>query len=77
MFPTHPETVCSLSAFDYQQRLKEAAKERIAASAQTPGASPLTSLTAGYRTMAAWLGELLLRLHGANRVRPTRPLTSS
>ena len=76
MFPTHPETICSLNTFDYQQRLNDAAKERIAASAQTPGASPLTSLTSGFRTMAARLGGLLPRLHGANRLRPSRPLVS-
>ena len=77
MFPTHPETIFSLNTFDYQQRLNDAAKERIAASAQTPGPSPKSRLTAGYRTMAAWLGGLLSRWHGANRVRPSRPLTSS
>jgi hypothetical protein len=77
MFPTHPETICSLNTFDYQQRLKDAAKERIAATTQTPGASPLVSLTAGYRTMAARLGGHLSRWHGANRVRSSRPLTSS
>ena len=75
MFPTHPETVGSLSAFDYQQRLKEAAKDRIAARAQTPGASSLTSPTSGYWTVAAWIGGLL-RLQSANRVRPSRPLAS-
>lgn len=67
MFP-HPDTVCVMSTLDYQERLQEAAKERIAASAQAGGRSPLTRAQATFLAAASWLGRVPLRLLGAKRV---------
>ncbi len=76
MFP-HPDTVCLLSAFDYQQRLREAAKERLAASAQTDERSLSLLAEAAHRVAATWLRGLLPRPRGADRVRLPRPQTTS
>lgn len=65
----HPDTACTLSALDYQERLRDAAQERLAASAQMDTRS---------RTIRSWPAGLapasLLRgwvtsVFGTQRVR--------
>ena len=77
MFPTHPETVCSLSAFDYQQRLREAARERIAASAQVEEPSPLARVQTTLLAAASRFRTALMRLIGTSRAPAPRPLADS
>ncbi|MGH2614539.1 MAG: hypothetical protein ACRDJC_04830 [Thermomicrobiales bacterium] len=73
MFPTHPDTVCIISALDYQERLRAAAKARIAASAQAGERSPLTMSGTASRCAASWLSGMLLRLPSAKRAELADP----
>lgn len=76
MFPTHPETVCTLSAFDYQHRLQAAVKDRIAASAQQGVWSPLPRSRSTLRAAACWLGRASQHLIDARRAAPATALAS-
>jgi hypothetical protein len=74
---SHPDTVCTLSALDYQERLRDAAQERLAASAQMD-ARPRTvrSWPTGLAP-ASWLRGWVTRVYGAQRVRESLPLPSN
>ena len=65
MFP-HADTIYTIHALDYQERLRYAASQRLAASVQTSGHS---------RVGIAWLGGALSRLHSAIQGWVARPLT--
>jgi hypothetical protein len=75
MFP-HPETVCTTNTLEYQERLRHAASQRLAASAQVnKHPSPIVPASA-HRVAATLVGGLLMRWRGANRVRLSRPQTT-
>jgi hypothetical protein len=63
----HPETVCMLGTLEFQERLRDAARGRLAASADTGERS---------RVGVAWLGGVLSRLRGASQGWVARPLTT-
>jgi hypothetical protein len=65
MFP-HADTIYTINTLDYQERLRHAASQRLAAGVQTGGHS---------RVGAAWLGDVLSRLRGASRGWVACPLT--
>ena len=64
---THPETLCSLSNLDYQERLRHAANQRLAASVHTARHS---------RVGVGWLGGMLSQLRSASQRWVARPLTT-
>jgi hypothetical protein len=72
----HPETVCMLKTMEHQERLREAAKEQIAASAQSDRRSPMTTPGAARRIVASWLSELRLRALGSTSMRAPFPMAS-
>lgn len=74
---THPDTVCTLSALDYQERLRDAAQKRLGASAQMD-ARPRTirSWPTGLAP-ASWLRGWVTRVYGAQRVQESLPLPSN
>ena len=76
MFPTHPDTVGVVNTLDYQERLRDAAKARIAASAHTGGPSPFTRLRTARLLVAAWLGGIVTRGAGAKPAPVAPPLSS-
>jgi hypothetical protein len=67
MFP-HADTIYTIHALDYQERLRYAASQRLAASVHTGGHS---------RVRIAWLGGALSRLRSAIQGWVARPLTIS
>ena len=70
----HPDTVCTLSALDYQERLRDAAQERRAASAQMDARSRTTRSWPAGLAPATWLRGSVTRVYGAQRVRESLPL---
>ena len=66
MFP-HADTIYTINSLDYQERLRHAASQRLAASVHTGGHS---------RVGVAWLGGVLSRLRGASQGWVARPLTT-
>jgi hypothetical protein len=77
MFPTHPDTVCVISALDYQERLRDAEKARSAARARTGGPSPYSGLRTACLLVASWLGGIVTRAQGAKQTPVSPPLASS
>ena len=77
MFPTHPDTVGVVNTLDYQERLRDAANARIAASAHVGNRSPRTGLRAARLAVASWLGGIVTRVQGAKQEPVAPPLTSS
>lgn len=75
MFP-HPDTVCTLSALDYQEGLRDAAKERLGARTQTTARSRSLHPRPALLAAAAWRKELVARVHGIEPVRLSRVLTT-
>jgi hypothetical protein len=71
----HPDTAFVISALDYQERLREAEKDRIAASAQTGGRSPLTPLRTARLLVASWLSGVVTRGPGAKQTPVSPPLS--
>jgi hypothetical protein len=73
----HPDTLCMLSALDYQERLRDAAQERIAASARMDTrARTIRSWPAGLAP-ASLLRGWVTRVYGAQRVQESLPLPSN
>jgi hypothetical protein len=72
----HLDTVCMLSALEHEERLQEAAKERVAASAQASKGSSMARTRTASRIAAAWLSGLLTLKPRLDRGRLTAPLTS-
>jgi hypothetical protein len=66
MFP-HADTIYTIHALDYEERLRHAASQRLAASVHTGGHS---------HAGVSWLGGALSRLHGAIQGLVARPLTT-
>ena len=75
MYPTHPETLCTLSAFDYQHRLQEAANDRIAAGAQQSCGSLLVRSRGTLQAAAFWMGRALRRQIDGRRLLPSTSLS--
>ena len=73
----HPDTVCTLSALVHQERLRDAAQERLAASAQLDARSQTTRLWPVGSTPAARLRGWVTRVYGDMRVRESLPLVSN
>ena len=66
MFP-HADTIYTIHTLDYQERLRHAASQRLAATAHTDANS---------RVVAAWLSGALSRLRDASQRWLVRPLTT-
>jgi hypothetical protein len=66
MFP-HADTIYTINTLDYQERLRYAASQRLAASVHSGGHS---------RAGVAWLGGIASRLAGAIQGWVARPLTT-
>ena len=66
MFP-HADTIYTIHALDYQERLRHAASQRLAASIDTGGHS---------RVGVGWLAGVLTRLRGASQGWVARPQTT-
>ncbi len=77
MFPTHPDTVGVVNTLGYQERLREAANARIAASAQPGGHSPRTGLRAARLAAISALGGIVTRVQSAKPTPVAPPVTSS
>jgi hypothetical protein len=73
MFP-HADTTYTIQTLDYQERLRTAAQQRRAASAQTGAHARPLHPQPGVRVVAAWLRAWGTRLPGAMRV--VGPLTT-
>jgi len=69
----HPDTVCTLSALDYQERLRDAAQERLATSAQMDARSRTTRSWPAGMPPASWLRGWVTRAYGTQRVRESLP----
>ena len=72
----HPETVCMLGTLDFQERLRDAARGRLAASAHVEKHPPVILTTSGQRVAAALCGGWRTGWRGAHRVRLSRSLTT-
>ncbi len=77
MFPTHPDTIGVVNTLDYQERLRDAANARLAASAQVGERSPRTGLRTAPLVVPSWIGGILPRLRGAKQAPVAPPLISS
>ena len=66
MFP-HADTIYTINRLDYQERVRHAASQRLAASIDTGGHA---------RVGVTWLGGLLSRLRAASQGWMARPLTT-
>jgi hypothetical protein len=66
MFP-HADTICTINTLNNQERLQDAASQRLAASVHTDANS---------RVLAAWLSGALSRLRDASHGWLARPLTT-
>jgi hypothetical protein len=75
MFP-HADTIYTIHTLDYQERLRLAAKERLAASAQMDKHRPAIEPASAHRVMATLFGGVLSRLRGASQGWVARPLTT-
>jgi hypothetical protein len=69
----HPDTVCTLSALGYQERLRDAAQERIAASAHMAARSRTARSWPAGLPPASWLRGWVTRVYGTQRVRESLP----
>jgi hypothetical protein len=72
----HPETICMLSALDYQERLQDAARDRLAASAQVEKHKPVIISAGIHRIAATLFGGFRMRWRSMHGVRLSRPLTT-
>jgi hypothetical protein len=63
----HADTIYTIQSLDYQERLRHAASQRLAASVHTDANS---------RVLAAWLSGALSRLRDASHGWLARPLTT-
>ena len=66
MFP-HADTIYTIQSLDYQERLRHAASQRLAANVDTGGNS---------RVGVAWLGGMVSRLRSTIQGWVARPLTT-
>ncbi len=66
MFP-HADTIYTIQTLDYQERLRHAASQRLAANVDAGGHS---------RVGVAWLGGMVSRLRGTIQGWVARPLTT-
>jgi hypothetical protein len=73
----HPDTVCTLSALDYQERLRDAAQERLAASADMEARSRTIRLWPDDLAPVTWLRGWVTRVYGAQQVRESLPPPSN
>ena len=69
----HPDTVCTLSALDYQERLRDADQQRLAESAEMGARSRTTRSWPAGLAPASWLRGWVTRVYGAQRVRKSLP----
>jgi hypothetical protein len=77
MFP-HPDTVWTTSALEYQERLRLAARDRLAAPthAQEDACLSCAITRTVHRVADSWLRRWLPRLRGANQVDVAHPMAS-
>ena len=75
MFP-HADTLYTIQALDYEQKLRQAASERLAASAQVDRRQAVIVPASAGRVAAILCSGLLTRLRGTIRVRLSPQLTT-
>jgi hypothetical protein len=75
MFP-HADTICTINTLNNQERLRYAASQRLAASAQMDKHRPVIEPASAHRVVATLFGGLLTRLHDASQGWVARPLTT-
>jgi hypothetical protein len=75
MFP-HADTIYTINTRDYQEQLRHAASQRLAASAQVNKHPSLIVPASAHRVAATLVGGLLMRWRGASQGWVARPLTS-
>jgi hypothetical protein len=69
----HPDTVGTLRTLEYQERLRDAAQERLAASAEMGARSRTTRSWPAGLAPSSWLMGWVTRVYGAQRVRESLP----
>lgn len=72
--PANIYTVFDLCEFEHQERLREVARERLAASAQRSGPSVFAQMRTAPRVAVSWLTGLLPRIRGQQRVQTAPPV---
>jgi hypothetical protein len=75
MFP-HADTIYTINALDYPMRLRQAAHERLAASATVDMHPPANMPAPVHRVAATLFGRLRARWGGARRVWLSCPVTT-
>jgi hypothetical protein len=70
----HPDTILFIIETQHQERLRDAANDRLAASAQVHQQSRFTRLTEAAFALLAWRGQLRPRMRRATRPGIARPV---
>ena len=73
----HPEVILTLSELHNQERLRDAVKDRLAASAEAGACARPTVLGAARLAAVSWSIGWLRHVRGAKRVHVTAPLARS
>ena len=73
----HPDVILALSELQNQERLRDAVKDRLAASGEAGACSRPTVLAAARLAAVSWSISLLRHVRGAKRVHGTAPLARS
>ena len=76
MFP-HADTIYTINALDYPQRLRQAANQRLAASAQTSVRSRPSTWESARLIAASWLTRVLRGASGTKRLQGSLPMAST
>jgi len=74
---SHPDVILTLSELHNQERLRDAVKDRLAASAEAGVCARPTVVGGVPRAAVSWPIGLLRQVRGAKRVHVTAPLASS
>jgi hypothetical protein len=74
MFP-HADTIYTTNALDHEQKVRLAARERLAASVQTGKHSPSIMSVSARRVRTTFFSGFMMRQCGAKWVRLSRQLT--
>jgi hypothetical protein len=69
----HPVTACTIAERRFKEQLRNAAQQRLAASAETRAPSRPTPGWPAWRTAISWITEWRTSVRGATRVLATDP----
>jgi hypothetical protein len=72
----HAETICALGTRNHAERLRDAAKDRIATGAQTGRRTSPANARTTILAVASWLDGLVTRRHGKQRAQVAGARTS-